>query len=529
MANDDWFEIFLDVYTQLGYPRELVTHWSLPKPDGQRLLEQLIAIQPRNILEIGTFVGFTTLMLAKYSHPDARIHTIDPNFPAQQLELDHKISFHAGGFSTGNTFTSVKSDPYHTVPIVGQNVCETFGTFDLIFIDGLHYTEAVLSDLRLAHRYLQPNGYIIVHDVIGMWGSNVRRAIWQFLTEAPEFVFQHGRYAEMYDAIGVLQLAPKEKKMVPVSRSSPALPSLLDQPEFVTNLASIMIVLCSPGSAVYLGRDRGGLLSRLADFGVKDLLHVGSESFRNSDKMSHSIVVEKFDYHEVYQPSQRFDLCLCVGDGDYLDEKQCRNLIASCVRCSDTIFFGSSPPGEVGVAGPWSRPLSWWVREFWKHGYRFHDAIRPMLEPLKFAHSPQPVYTIATSELTNLYLVRRESLEDSNLSLLLEQVLEEKECRIEDLSLQGVFTDILIQDSLKQRKATQDLLAEREAQLRETQDLLAKRDIQLHIAFGLNPENDSQTREIFDLASRLAPYFERYPRLTHLLSRFLRWHHSTNS
>lgn len=298
MANDDWFEIFLDVYTQLGYPRELVTHWSLPKPDGQRLLEQLIAIQPRNILEIGTFVGFTTLMLAKYSHPDARVHTIDPNFPlkvelgsmhtkvansdlnlrhqelglraAQQLELDHKISFHAGGFSTGNTFASVKSDPHHTVPIVGQKVCEAFGTFDLIFIDGLHYTEAVLSDLRLAHRYLQQNGYIIVHDVIGMWGSNVRRAIWQFLTEAPEFVFQHGRYAEMYDAIGVLQLAPKEKKIVPVSRSSPALPSLLDQQEFVSNLASIMIVLCSPGSAVYLGRDRGGLLSRLADFGVKD-------------------------------------------------------------------------------------------------------------------------------------------------------------------------------------------------------------------------------------------------------------------
>ena len=62
-------------FAQLGYSREMVTQWSLPKPDGEKLLEQLIAIQPRNILEVGTFVGLTTLLLAKYSHPDAKIHT----------------------------------------------------------------------------------------------------------------------------------------------------------------------------------------------------------------------------------------------------------------------------------------------------------------------------------------------------------------------------------------------------------------------------------------------------------------------
>jgi len=180
MSNDDWFEIFLDLFMQLGYPRELVTHWSLPKPDGEKLLEQLIAIQPRNILEVGTFVGFTTLLLAKYSHPDAKIHTVDPNFPlkvelesmhtkggksdlnlrpqelglraAQKLEIDHKITFHTGGFSTGNTFASVKFDPHQIVPVVGPKICEAFGPFDLVFIDGLHYTDAVLSDLRLVKR-----------------------------------------------------------------------------------------------------------------------------------------------------------------------------------------------------------------------------------------------------------------------------------------------------------------------------------------------------------------------------------------
>jgi len=152
-----------------------------------------------------------------------------------------------------------------------------------------------------------------------------------------------------------------------------------------------------------------------------------------------------------------------------------------------------------------------------------------MLEPLKFAHSPQPIYTVATSELTNLYLVRRESREDSNLSLLLERVLEEKECRIEDLSLQGIFTDILIQDSLKQWKTTQDLLAEREAKLQATQDLLDIRDVQLQKALDLPHQYESQAIEIVVIASRLAPYLARYPRLTHHLSRFLRWLIPTNS
>ena len=548
MAKDEWFEIFLDRFAELGYPRDLVTQWSLPIPDGEKLRELVISLRPRNILEVGTFVGFTSLLLAKYTPPDAKIHTVDPNFPlkieldsmrteggnsnlnlrpqelglrvAQKLGLDHKITFHAGGFSTGNTFASVKSDPHQTVPIVGPQVCDSFGPFDLVFIDGLHYTDAVLSDLRLAYRYLHTNGSILLHDVIGMWGSNVRRAIWQFLSEAPDFVLQHGRYADIYDGIGLLQQAPTEGRVAPVPSSRQDSGGLLSQPEFVPNLASILVGLCAPGSAVYLGCDRGGLLSSLADLGVKELLHVGTDSLPGSLRKSPSIRIEKFEFHEVYSPSQRFDLCLCLGDGDYLNEKECQNLIESCVKCSDTIFFGSSPPGEGEVAGPWSRPMTWWVREFWKHGYRFHDMIRPMLEPLKFAHSFSPIYTVATSELTNMYLVKREPLKEKDLSLLLEQVLVEKESRIEDLSLQGVYADILIQDNLKGRKINQDSLAKRDADLIETQELLANRDAELLAVLGVPQEKETQ-KEIFAIASRLAPYLVRSRPLRHFLSRLL--------
>jgi predicted O-methyltransferase YrrM len=471
---DTFYDKVLHTYSELGYSSELVTHWALPRRDARKLLEQIIDTQPTQILEIGTFVGLTTLLMAVYTPAKVMIHTVDPNFPlavelgamhtqtgdadlnmrqqelgsraARQLGLDHKIRFHAGGFSTGVTFASAKQDPRNRVPLIGPEICAAYGPFDFIFIDGLHYTDALLSDLRLAHHYLGSGGRIVVHDVIGCWGSNVRRAVFRFLAETPGLSFHHARYADIYDSIGVLQHTSQGGiNSGATSVESLKSQSLLDQPEFVSNLATIVVNICAPQSVVYLGPDRAGILSRLADFGVKDLLQI--------------------NFSETYRPPCRFDLCISLGDGDRMDERQRQHLVESCVQCSDAILFGATPPGETAIASPGAQPIEWWVREFWKHGYRFHDVVRPNLEPFKFAYSYSPIYPVTSSELANLYLIRRESSANSNLAQMLEQVLVEKENRIEDLSLQGVFGDILLQDTLKKYKQAQDLMVEMQAQI----------------------------------------------------------------
>jgi predicted O-methyltransferase YrrM len=502
------FDSVLDAYRQLGYPPELVGQWALPRRDAQKLIAVLEQVQPAKVLEIGTFVGLATLLMAteltKLS-TDAVIHTVDPNFPleveleamntkaglanltlrhhdialnaARLLGLDHKIVFHAGGFSTGATFASSKKDPCKTVTIVGPKICQANGPFDLVFIDGLHYTDAVLSDLRLAQRFLRPGGRIVVHDVIGMWGSNVRRAVFQFLAETPNFMFQHGKYTDIFDAIGVLQHLAGVHHESSLDSGSTTSTSLLDQPEFVSNLASIAVTLCAPGSAVYLGRDRGGVLPQLADFGIEHLYQVGRRSVSATDSAGKSFTIksEPFDFEKVYRPPYRFDLCVSLGESDTLEDSRLHHFIDSCVACSDTILFGATPPGEIGAAGSGSRPLAWWVREFWKRGYRFHDVIRPQLEPMRFAYSFSPIYAVTSSELANLYLIRREPSKRSDASIL-EQLLVEKDSRIEDLILQAVFSDILIQDTLKKLKAAQDLIAEREPRLLEYERALAARD-----------------------------------------------------
>ena len=230
---DDTFDRIASVYSALGFPPDLVAHWSLPRPDAARLIAELTTARPANILEVGTFVGFSTLLMATYAPPDATIHSVDPNFPlnveldamntrtadadvslrpqevarraAERLGLARGLTFHAGGFAVGATFSSMKSQPTETAAVIGPEVCERYGPFDLVFIDGLHYSHAVLSDLRLAGRHLAPDGRIVLHDLIGMWGSNVRRAVYQFLLERPDLVLRHGKYAAIYDAIGVIE------------------------------------------------------------------------------------------------------------------------------------------------------------------------------------------------------------------------------------------------------------------------------------------------------------------------------------
>ncbi|HEU4683249.1 MAG TPA: class I SAM-dependent methyltransferase [Nitrospira sp.] len=571
-GEEDVYERVLSVYAELGYPRELVSHWAIPRGDVQRLLAEIDEVRPSRILEVGTFVGVATLMMASQCRDDTIVHSIDPNLPleielhamntpstradvearpqdiagraAERLGLRHKIAFHIGGFSTGATFASTKASPIQTVNIVGPEVCKKFGPFDLIFIDGLHYSDAVLGDLRLARSCISPRGRIVLHDVIGCWGSNIRRAVYQFLGEAPEFVFRHGRYADVYDAIGVLEPSSAEARQVnPRTHDK----SFLDREEFWENLAAVLYNVCSPNSAVYLGHDRGRLLWNLSKMGVKQLLNVGTDLSAPGQSREDSPNRDAFDFLSVYQPTQKFDLCICLPDAEDLQQSSYQDLTASCVQCSDTILFGSTPPGEAGIASPRALPIECWVREFWKHGYRFYDVIRPHFEALRFANSYSPVYEVQSAELSNLYLVRRDPLDVHHAHEYVGQVLIEKERRIEDLVLQGIFSDVALQRALKQLKAAQDLVGvkeegllkseqmavelnervtqqqrtieERDARIQQHQQAIVERDARLRQYERTMVEREQTMAQLTQsLEYRLACRLVRYPRLLRIVA-----------
>lgn len=114
-------------------------------------------LQPKRILEIGTFTGYSAICLAKGLTPDGLLHTIDINEELQPMcaryfekaGVANKIKHHAGNAK-------------EIIPTLNE-------TFDLVFIDAdkinySAYYDLVFDKVRLG-------GYIIADNVL--WSGKV--------------------------------------------------------------------------------------------------------------------------------------------------------------------------------------------------------------------------------------------------------------------------------------------------------------------------------------------------------------------
>lgn len=118
-------------------------------------------IQPKVVLEIGTFTGYSAICLAEGMPDDGILHTIDYDDELEIFLIDifagskqgHKIKLHIGN-------ALVEIDKLND-------------TFDLVFIDAdkeeyLDYYEAVLPKLRVG-------GYILVDNTL--WDGKVLKPV----------------------------------------------------------------------------------------------------------------------------------------------------------------------------------------------------------------------------------------------------------------------------------------------------------------------------------------------------------------
>lgn len=136
----------------LLYPRMASGHLQ-----GRMLVMLTRMIQPRRILELGTFSGYSALCLAEGMPDDAVLHTIEVNdeqedFTRPWLEASpwaDRIHLHIG-------------DALDIVPTLGE-------PFDLIYIDAdkRHYADFY----RLVKPHLNPGGYILADNTL--WDGHV--------------------------------------------------------------------------------------------------------------------------------------------------------------------------------------------------------------------------------------------------------------------------------------------------------------------------------------------------------------------
>ena len=145
-------KLYRATHLQLLYPQMASGHLQ------GRILKMLThMIRPKNVLEIGTYSGYSALCMAEGLPAEGKIYTIEIN--------DEQEEFTRPWFENSPYADQIEfiiGDAMLLVPTLGID-------FDMAFIDGDKRKYLEFYELVLA--YLNPGGYILADNTL--WGGHV--------------------------------------------------------------------------------------------------------------------------------------------------------------------------------------------------------------------------------------------------------------------------------------------------------------------------------------------------------------------
>ena len=141
-----------DTHLHVMKPRMLSGH-----VQGRFLAMVAHMIRPKQILELGTYTGYSTLCLAEGLAPGGLLHTIDVN-----EELEEMVR---GYFKKAGVENKIKYYIGNALEIIPQLNYQ----FDLVFIDADKMNNARYYDLTLEK--VVPGGFILIDNVL--WSGKV--------------------------------------------------------------------------------------------------------------------------------------------------------------------------------------------------------------------------------------------------------------------------------------------------------------------------------------------------------------------
>ena len=129
----------------------------IPPEQGQFFEFLVKLLQPKKILELGTFTGYSALVFALASSADCMVYTCDVN--ENYLKVARKF-WQAAAMDQKIHATIMPAQEY-LQQLLQENAAETF---DLIFIDA--DKRKLLEYYEQALRLIKPNGLIVVDNVL---------------------------------------------------------------------------------------------------------------------------------------------------------------------------------------------------------------------------------------------------------------------------------------------------------------------------------------------------------------------------
>lgn len=129
--------------------------WASPVVDVIVMAKLVGALQPRRVVELGSFRGFTALAMAE-------------NMPASSSLLAVDMEpLHGEAYRDRPEAQRIE----RRVGLIGRELFkeEEFGSFDLVFVDADHRYEAVARDTEIALQLVKADGWVVWHDYAN-WG-----------------------------------------------------------------------------------------------------------------------------------------------------------------------------------------------------------------------------------------------------------------------------------------------------------------------------------------------------------------------
>jgi predicted O-methyltransferase YrrM len=256
MTNNDVDNPSIDESTKpsLGETMQLVAEvegWMSPG-QGATLYDAADRCPPNGtIVEIGSFRGRSTIVLATAADPTVRIVAIDPHAGndrgPQEIDgfADEAADDHAV-FVANLAAAGVSDRITHLRRFSDEALGDVDGDIDVLYIDGAHRYAPALADIRAWGDRVAPGGTMLIHDAFSSIG--VTLAILRSLLFGSTFRYV-GRSRSMVIYCADLVVGP-------VHRARNALRQIAQLPWFAKNVALKVLLTLKFGKLVELtGRD----------------------------------------------------------------------------------------------------------------------------------------------------------------------------------------------------------------------------------------------------------------------------------
>jgi predicted O-methyltransferase YrrM len=149
--------------------------------EGIWIYELCRKIKPQATLEIGMAYGFSTLyfLAALAANSSGRHTSIDP----YQMKAHAQwagIGLAHGRRLGGERFRFIEERSFAAL----THLADISACFDIIFVDGRHFFDIVVTEFTLSAELCSMGGYIILHD---MWLPAIQRAVAFIRTNRTDF------------------------------------------------------------------------------------------------------------------------------------------------------------------------------------------------------------------------------------------------------------------------------------------------------------------------------------------------------